>query len=876
MAPSDVDGATAPPEFDHRTIERRWQERWDDAEVFHVPDSAEDPRYVLGMFPYPSGDLHMGHVRNYVLTDALARFYRMRGEAVVHPMGWDAFGLPAENAALERETNPREFTDACIATMRADFDRLGLGYDWEREVRTCDPEYYRWNQWLFGALYDADLVDRREAAVNWCPSCETVLADEQVEADSCWRCGTGVTERDIPQWFFEITAYADDLVDGLDRLDGWPDSVTQRQRNWIGRSEGATVSFPVVGEDRTVEAFTTRVDTLPGASFVALAPESDLARTIAASDAAVAAFRRGDHDSPTDGIETDLEVRCPLTGATLPVYIADYVLDTVGTGALLGVPAHDERDHAFAQAHDLPVERVIVPSEGEPSLPDSEEGTVVAGPYEGLRSETARERTVAEHTAVEADVQYRLRDWLVSRQRYWGTPIPIVHCPSCGPELVPTEDLPVELPPFVHTTGNPLAAVPEWIHTRCPTCEGPAARETDTMDTFVGSSWYFMRYCSPSKRDGPFDTDRVNDWLPVDHYVGGDEHAVMHLLYARFVTRALADMGYTQHREPFSALVTQGMVTLDGAAMSSSSGNVVRPTPIIEEYGADTARLFVLRAAAPEQDVAWTESGVRSDRRFLARVFRMATEADRGSGDPDQGAARHVRRQIDATIRTVRAAYGDLRFHEGIRAIRDLVSLLRRYAEETPVDGRVYERGIDVVIRLLAPITPHVTEEIYATRDGEGLLAEAPLPEPGADTSDHRRRERLVESTREDLREVIDVAGITDPERITLVVAPSWAHRVHEGVREHAQRDDIVSAVMADEALREYGDRAARYAAELAESARSLEPHLPPEDELATLEDASWLFESEFDATVRVQAASAAPDDLAATARPGRPAIDVR
>ncbi len=873
--------------YDHGEIERRWQREWDDADVFRVPDDADDPEYVLAMFPYTSGQLHMGHVRNYAITDALARYRRMDGDEVLHPMGWDSFGLPAENAAEERDTNPREWTERCIEQMRNQFEALGFGYDWEREITTCDPDYYRWNQWLFNEFRDAGLVEQQTAAVNWCPSCETVLADEQVEGEEelCWRCDTPVTERDLDQWFFETTAYADELLDSIDDLDGWPTNVRDMQRNWIGRTDGAEVPFTLHAPDgdEDVVAFTTRLDTIHGATFFALAPDHPLAEAATERDDDVAHFVEHvadpDGDEP-QGVETDITATNPATGEEIPVFVADFVLSDVGTGALMAVPGHDERDHAFAQSHDLPIEQVVAP-EGDEEVdvqeePYTEDGVLVnSGDYDGLSSEEGRERLTEDIDGAESAVQYQLRDWGISRQRYWGTPIPVVHCEDCGPVSVPDEDLPVELPEFVHTTGNPLDAAEDWKHTECPECGGPAVRETDTMDTFVDSSWYFLRFTSPDLDDAPFDVERANDWMPVDEYVGGVEHAVMHLLYSRFFTKVLADLDLLDHREPFESLTTQGMVLgEDGTKMSKSKGNGVSPERIVEEYGADTARLFVLRAARPDKDFPWSQEGVRSSNAFLERLLRMARDVDADAvADDADPAAEYVAREVAATVDAATEHYEAMEFNRAVQAVDEMVSLLVRYRDRDDADSGVVARGVEVAVKLLAPIAPHACEESWAALDGDGFVAEAEWPTPDRDVSDHDRTSRLVERTREDVRDIVDTAGIEEPTGVDVVTAPEWMYDALEIARD--ADGDVVGTVMGDEDLRQRGEDAADYAKDLAAQAPALPDALPPERERATLERAAWLVESEFDAPVRVLAADEADDDLASKAEPGRPAIHV-
>ncbi|QLG63796.1 leucine--tRNA ligase [Halorarum salinum] len=910
--------------YDHAAVERRWQAAWDDADAYRTPDEAEDPTYVLGMYPYPSGQLHMGHVRNYTITDAYARYRRMRGDEVLHPMGWDAFGLPAENAAKERDTNPRDWTFECIDTMRGQMESMGFGYDWDREVTTCTPEYYRWNQWLFREFHDEGLVEREAAEVNWCPNCETVLADEQVEgeAELCWRCGTPVEQRELEQWFLKITEYADELLADIDDLEGWPDSVRQMQRNWIGRQEGSRVSF-TIGEARSasdgrgerseprvygpVEAFTTRLDTIFGATFFALAPDHPISEELVAQDDDVRRFVEEEADPEGDepnGVRTDLTATNPATGQEVPVFVADFVLSDVGTGALMGVPGHDDRDHAFASKMGVDIVPVVAPEPDEPGRDDAEgddeeppepdvseaaftdDGVLVnSGEYGGLSSAEARERLTADIESAEFHTQYRLRDWGISRQRYWGTPIPVVHCEDCGPVLVPEDDLPIELPEFVNTTGNPLDAAEEWKHVDCPECGGPAVRETDTMDTFVDSSWYFLRYVSPDLETAPFDVDRANDWMPVDQYVGGIEHAVMHLLYSRFVTKVVADLDMLEHREPFTNLLAQGMVQLEGEKMSKSKGNVVSPQRIVEEYGADTARLFMMQAAQPERDFDWSEEGVRSTYRFLTRLAELVdwfvdeVDGSGGAATADDAAAAYVRSEADATVAVATDEYDDLTFNTALRETQGLVRTLRTYREYADErDGDVHpwtvRNGLETAVRLLAPVAPHIAEELYDELGGDGFVLEAEWPEPAGDASAADERRRLVENTREDVRQIVDVAGIEDPERIDVVVAPEWKHRALELAME-SDAPNLISELMGVEEIREQGDAAASYGQDLQAEREALRPALAPEREHEALEEAAWLVEREFDAPVRVLRAEDAADDVARKAEPGRPAIDI-
>ena len=876
--------------FDHGEVEPHWQAAWEEADVFRIDDDAEDPEYVLAMFPYTSGSLHMGHVRNYTITDAFARFERMRGEAVLHPMGWDSFGLPAENAAGKRETNPRDWTLQCIDSMREQLTEMGFGYDWEREVTTCDPDYYRWNQWLFKRFREEGLVERQGAELNWCPSCETVLADEQVEGDDgrCWRCDTPIDHREMDQWFLTITDYAEELLGALDDLEGWPNNVREMQRNWIGQQEGASVAFEV-GDHGAVDIFTTRLDTIYGATYFSLAPGHPVAQRIAADDEAVAEYihevEHADEDDleVTSGVFTGEYATNPATGEEIPVYVADYVLTDVGTGALYAVPAHDDRDHEFATHHDIGIRQVVEPTEDADVDPEdvdvqeqayTEDGVLVnSGEFDGLESAEARDRFVEVFDG-DHRTEYNLRDWGISRQRYWGTPIPMIHCDDCGYVDVPDGDLPVELPEFVHTTGNPLDAAEEWKQTSCPDCGADAVRETDTMDTFVDSSWYFLRYTSPDLESAPFDTERASDWMPVDQYVGGIEHAVMHLLYARFFTKVLDDFDLLSGvREPFENLTNQGMVLgEDGNKMSKSLGNGVSPQRIIEEYGADTARLFIMEAAQPEKEFAWSPEGVQSAHSFLQNGYRLTDEfADGAIEFGDHGdIGDYVAREIDVTAARATTEYDRFRFNHALQAVRELVSLLRRYREATDPDPDVFERGLVTAAKLLAPVAPHVGEELWETLGGEGLVAEAEWPDAEA-PADYDIERRLVENTREDVRDIVGTVGIDDPETITLAVAPDWKHDVVDIARE---ADDVVPAVMQNEALQRYGEAAADFAKELAGRA-NVDEYLSPGRELAALQRAAWLIEREFGADVVVQSTADADDTLASKAEPGRPAIDI-
>ncbi|MEW9032485.1 MAG: leucine--tRNA ligase, partial [Planifilum fimeticola] len=744
--------------YQAREIESKWQRVWDETGVHRTDsDAGKTKFYTLEQFPYPSGEgMHMGHVRVYSIGDVIARFKRMNGFRVLHPMGVDAFGLPAENAAIKRGVNPRDWTLSNMKKFREEQERLGISYDWDRYVATCLPDYYRFTQWLFLLFYERGLAYRKKAPVNWCPDCATVLANEQVENGKCWRCDAEVTKKELEQWFLKITDYADRLLEGLDRLPRWPERVKTMQRNWIGRSEGAKVTFTLPElNDEPVTVFTTRPDTLYGVTYLVLAPEHPLVDRLIAGkekEGELRAFiermrkeseiQRTAADAEKVGMDTGAVARHPLTGEEVPVWIANYVLMDYGTGAVMGVPAHDERDFQFAKKYGLPIRRVIRPRDGELEEPLAEaytgEGVLAdSGPFDGMDNREAI-RAISEHLAEKGlggpAVTYRLRDWLISRQRYWGCPIPVVYCDSCGTVPVPKEELPVLLPEDVVFDGkrNPLTTSEPFVRTTCPSCGGPARRETDTMDTFIDSSWYFLRYADPKNDRLPFDPERIREWLPVDEYIGGIEHAVLHLLYSRFFTKVLYDAGLVHVDEPFTSLLTQGMVLRDGAKMSKSKGNTVSPLDIIERYGADTARLFILFAAPPERDLEWSDSGVEGCYRFLGRVFRSVTGHEelfrnRPDARPEKGPARDLHRRIHRTIKKVTEDVGErYHFNTAISAIMELFNAISEYPEDA--DRGTLADALETVVILLAPFAPHLSEELWHVMGHEASVHEQPWP----------------------------------------------------------------------------------------------------------------------------------------------------
>ena len=752
--------------YQPKKIEEKWQRIWEERKSFRVSENSRLPKYyLLEMFPYPSGQIHMGHVRNYSIGDVIARYKRMRGYNVLHPMGWDAFGLPAENAAIERGVHPAKWTMENIAYMRDQLKKMGFSYDWEREFATCDESYYRWEQLFFIEMFRRGLAYKKLSTVNWCEKCRTVLANEQVEGGRCWRCEQEVGVRELEQWFFRTTAYAEELLGELDHLTGWPEKVLAMQRNWIGKSVGAEILFPLMGREEALNVFTTRQDTVYGATFVSLAVEHPLALELSRStpqERTVREFveriqrinqtRRGADEAEKEGLFTGAYCMNPFTGEKIPIYLANFVLMEYGTGAVMAVPAHDQRDFEFARKYGLPV-RVVIQPQGKRIKAEEmaeafvEDGVMVSsGPFTGLRSSEGREKLAAyleEKGWGKKDIRYRLRDWGISRQRYWGAPIPILYCDSCGALPVPEAELPVVLPKDVEFSGeggSPLAKLPEFFKASCPKCGGPARRETDTMDTFVESSWYFARYACPDEQDAPLDKARVAYWMPVDQYIGGIEHAVLHLLYARFFTKVLRDLGWIALGEPFTNLLTQGMVIKDGAKMSKSKGNVVDPDFLIERYGADTARLFALFAAPPEKDLDWSDQGVEGAYRFLTRLWRFVSQyrdaLASAALDLDQKelspTLRELRRQIHRTIKKVTDDIeGRFHFNTAIAAVMELFNALSLAGKDESIwkDGTpLIKGGVETLVVLLYPFVPHMASELWESLGHRNSLEEIRWP----------------------------------------------------------------------------------------------------------------------------------------------------
>ncbi len=755
--------------YDPAEIEQKWQKKWGEKKLFRArKDPSRKKYYVLEMFPYPSGKLHMGHVRNYSIGDVIARYKWMQGFNVLHPMGWDAFGLPAENAAIKHNTHPAEWTFKNIDYMRKQLKRLGFSYDWDREVTTCAPEYYRWEQKIFTEMLKRGLAYKKTSLVNWCPNCKTVLANEQVIDGKCWRCNTPVELKELDQWFFKITDYAEELLDDTYELeDGWPEEVLIMQRNWIGKSIGAEVDFPLEDGSGSIKIFTTRPDTLFGVTFMSLAPEHPLALELTKGteyEEPVREFinkvrrenirRKSQGEYEKEGVFTGKYAINPLNGRKVPIYVANFVLMEYGTGAIMAVPAHDQRDFEFAKKYNIPIIVVIQPEDKELKPEEMTEAYVEpgylvnSGQFDGTYSEDVKGKIVEyleEKGIGKKSISYRLRDWGISRQRYWGTPIPVIYCGKDGVVPVPEEQLPVELPTDVDFTqegGSPLAKKEEFVNMTCPVCGGPAKRETDTMDTFVESSWYFLRYTSPDYDKGPFDKGEADYWMPVDQYIGGIEHAVMHLLYARFYTKVLRDLGYVDVDEPFSRLLTQGMVLKDGAKMDKSRGNIVEPNEIIEKYGADTARLFIMFASPPEKSLEWSDTGVEGAFRFLNRVWRLVEEnLDLASAEfskPDLSTfsieEKESYRMLNKAIKKVTEDIEAHHFNTAIAAIMEFINYItqRLQNRESLSDGEkmIIGESLRSVVLMLSPFVPHITEELWSDiRGGEFFTIKEKWPE---------------------------------------------------------------------------------------------------------------------------------------------------
>lgn len=880
--------------MDHRSIAAKWQEVWNDERSFNAPFLPEDKSfYCLEMFPYPSGSaMHMGHVRNYSIGDAIARYKRMRGYSVLYPMGFDSFGLPAENAAIKGGDYPKVSTERNVEGIKKQFKLLGTSYDWTREIATHRPDYYRWNQWLFLQFVKEGLAYRKEAPVNWCPDCHTVLANEQVEDGKCWRCKHEVEQKELAQWFFNITRYAEELLDDLDLLGEWPEKVVRMQRNWIGKSTGTVISWDTPAG--RIDTFTTRPDTLFGVSYLVISPEHPFVKELTTQEHAQAVeeysaaaqkktrIERGAEGKEKTGVPTGSTAKHPLTGEEVPIWVADYVLADYGSGAVMGVPAHDTRDYEFATTYDLPIQYVVQPEDGELSKEEAytEHGVLVnSSGFDGLHTLHAQENitaTLKEKNLGYAHTQYKLRDWLVSRQRYWGTPIPVVYCDECGTVPVPEKDLPITLPKDVHFTGkgNPLETSESFVHTACPHCKQPAKRETDTMDTFVDSSWYFLRFCDPHNEKEPFDKQLVNQWLPVDQYIGGVEHAILHLLYARFFTKATRDLGLHDITEPFKRLLTQGMVLKHGVKMSKSIGNVVDPVPIIKEYGPDTARVFILFTALPEKEFEYSDEGVAGAYRFLKRVEALfetpQTRTEKTAQDE------YVRSVLHRIVAETTEAIEELRFSHALTHIMELVTTLTKY-RKTPVHPDVYHEATRHVLLLLSPFAPHVTQELWSNEHDTLLVQETwPLADTDAIDLAAEAAVQLQEDTIQDIRSLTEMVDFT-PKTITLFVATQWKYTYLEELKIllHTTHHpgEVMQALMQTD-LKRHGKEISKLTPRLLKDRAKIPSFLlTQEHERAALTEAADEWKKQFSAEVVVVREEDANHAKANNAMPGKPAI---
>jgi leucyl-tRNA synthetase len=829
-----------PPSYDPQAIEAKWQKRWAEARVFETePDSTKPKYYVLEMLPYPSGTMHMGHMRNYAIGDVVARVKRMRGFNVLHPMGWDAFGLPAENAAITNKTHPRIWTNNNIAEFQRTLRRFGFSYDWRREISTCEPEYYRWNQWFFLRMLERGLAYRKKSRVNWCPKCQTVLANEQVEKGYCWRHeGTLVETREIEQWFLKTTAYADQLIDDLKTLEAtWPERVVTMQRNWIGKSQGAKIKFAVADLSGVapIEIFTTRIDTIYGASAIILAPNHPLVAKLlegspnrAEAEPKLAVMRNASvkaEDLATAekvGLFTDRYAVNPFNGEKLPIWIGNFVLMEYGTGAIMAVPAHDERDFEFCRKYNLPIRVVVQPLEGEPLdsermtavFDDHEHGKLVnSGPYNGLSPDDAISKMTADAEKKgfgHGETIFRLRDWGISRQRYWGTPIPVVYCPTDGMVPVSDKDLPVLLPPNPKLTGegeSPLAATPEFVNTTCPKCGGPARRETDTMDTFVDSSWYFYRYCDPHNDKAPFDSAKVAYWFPIDQYIGGITHAILHLLYSRFWCKVMRDLGLVTHSEPIARLFTQGMIQKGGVAMSKSKGNVVGAIDMAEKFGADTARLYTLFAAPPEKDLEWSEESIEGSWRFLNKVYRLIERHSAalrpvlvgaqhaapqpgkvdnlGASAPATEKEKSLLRAAHQTLKRVTSDF-ETRWHFN-SAIALIMTLYNEISAAEPLEQsirpEVRKEILELLTLMLAPMTPHLAEELWEMLGHQDGLWRESWPIFNPDLARDEEIEFVVQINGRVRGRIKAPAGLPEEEMVTRALAEPFVSQHINGKR---------------------------------------------------------------------------------------------
>jgi leucyl-tRNA synthetase len=872
--------------MDQRAIVPKWQAKWAEKKIFRSKDKSKKPKfYNLEMFPYPSAyGLHMGHARNYCIGDTIARYKRMRGFNVMYPMGFDAFGLPAENAAIKQKIHPKEYTEKAIASITGSFRRLGLSHDWDRTLATCYPEYYKWNQYFFLKFFEKGLAYRKRAPINWCPSCNTVLANEQVVSGKCWRCDSEVQIKDLEQWFFKITQYADELLKDIDKLK-WPERIKAMQRNWIGKSTGTLIEFQIKDSEKKLPVFTTRPDTLYGVTFVTIAPEhpivhelthgtkyEDEVKKFANKVVLEEKFSRAAEDKEKEGMFIGRYVIHPLTGKEVPIYIANFVLMDYGTGAVMAVPAHDTRDYAFAKKYNIPIIRVIKPKEREPELPYIEDGVLAdSAEFSGLPNQQAmHEITIAleKKKAGGATVNYKLRDWLLSRQRYWGTPIPIVYCPQCGAVPVPEKDLPVKLPEKVEFTGqgNPLANTKSFVNVKCPKCKAPAKRETDTMDTFVDSSWYFLRYCSPKEKKSAFKPEAVKYWMPVDQYIGGAEHAVMHLLYARFFTKVLRDLGLLNFDEPFTSLFNQGMVLKGGEKMSKSKGNIVSQEDVEQKYGIDTARLFMLFVASPGKDIEWSDEGVQGSFRFIQRLEGLYDKPKALKSD------KAVDSKIHSALKSVTEQLESFELNKAIIAIMDCVDFVEKKTE-------VHPKALELLTLMLAPFVPHIAEELWEKIGKKPFACTQKWPKVDVKkiNPELEYQQQLYQKLLADINDVLKLTKILKPMAIKMFIADQWKSDFYKEVKAQFEKTknvgEIIKSLMGGP-LRKHGDVISKMVPKLVQEPGRIPEHiLGQKKELAAFVEMKEQLAKEYSCSVEIVKEQDTQEQKAKNALPGKPAI---
>ncbi|MCP3686224.1 MAG: leucine--tRNA ligase [bacterium] len=882
--------------MDFKKIADKWQKAWEDAGIFKVKEGKKK-FYCLEMYPYPSASLHIGHLRNYSLGDALTRYKRMQGFSVLYPMGYDAFGLPAENAAIKHGAEPEKWTRENMASIKKQQKAIGLSYDWDREIASCNEDYYKWNQWIFLKFLEKGLAYKKKSAVNWCPGCHTVLANEQVEQGKCWRCKSIATIKDLDQWFFKITDYAEELLKDIEKLE-WPERVKIMQENWIGKSEGTFVDFKLKDTGENLRIFTTRPDTLYGVTFMVYAPEHPKVMELVKGTkyekdvekfikkvVIEEKFTRAADDMEKEGMFIGKYAINPLNGDEIPIYIANFVLLDYGTGLIMAVPAHDQRDFEFAKKYKIPVKVVIQPNSyklnpEKMSRAYIEDGSLTdSGEFDGSNNRDAipdiikylEKKKIGKKT-----INYKLRDWLISRQRYWGTPIPIIYCEKCGRVPVPLKDLPVKLPKDVKFTGkgNPLETSKSFTDVKCPSCNGKAKRETDTMDTFVDSSWYFLRYCSPKFDKLPFEKKKADYWMPVDQYIGGIEHAVLHLLYARFFTKGLRDLGLVNIDEPFKKLLCQGMVIKDGEKMSKSVGNVIDPNEISDKYGPDTARLFILFASLPEKELDWSDKGVAGAFRFLKKVCALVEEKATKKGEMNSK-DKYVLSKTHSTIKKVTDQMEKMRYSHAIGTIMEFVNVLGKYNDKNPA---VFKEAIENLILLISPFTPHIAEELWEKIGNKRFISTHSWPEYDKKKIDEKVEagEELVAKTKKDISAVIELIKIK-PKEITIIVSSDWKYAFFNNMRKTIEKTRDVKEVMKAVMIKEHAKDIAKMVPALVKDTEKIpDVSLNQKTELTVLNESIKEIEETFEAKITIVKAEDSKEGKAKQAMPGKPAIIIK